>query len=199
VPGERRLRHEYLTTDTPAPVLARYVPNLHSHHLASSWTKSVNLLQPSSYVVAHQSIINTRPSLIGNQYNVIHHDYGIVGFRVRVYVIFTTLEPSTTPSKLLALTTPFCLRASSSSHQPKRKSRAMSLNHGVNELPIKPRSQHHSPKHEQYSFAYPDPRTLPATLPCQRICSRESHSRSGSPSRRRSGKGCNQLNKPTVE
>ena len=47
-----------------------------------------------------------------------------------------TLEPSATPSRLLALTTPFSLRARSSSHQPKRKSRAMSLNHGVNELPI---------------------------------------------------------------
>ena len=84
----------------------------------------------SHSTAARQININTRPS--GNQYSI------VTIMALRVYIIFTTLEPSTTPSKLLALTTPFCLRASSSSHQPKRKSRAMSLNHGVNELPTNP-------------------------------------------------------------
>jgi hypothetical protein len=52
------------------------------------------------------------------------------------HVILTTFDPSVTPAKLLAWTMPSVLRASNSSHQPKRKSRAISLNHGVKELPI---------------------------------------------------------------
>jgi hypothetical protein len=55
---------------------------------------------------------------------------------VLAHVILITFDPSVTPAKLLAWTTPSVLRASNSSHQPKRKSRAMSLNHGVKELPI---------------------------------------------------------------
>jgi hypothetical protein len=52
------------------------------------------------------------------------------------HVILTTFDPSATPAKLLAWTPPSVLRASNSSHHPKRKSRAISLNHGVKELPI---------------------------------------------------------------
>jgi len=48
------------------------------------------------------------------------------------YVIFTTLDPSTRPARLETAIVPSgFLRLSSSSHQPNRKSRAMSLNHGV--------------------------------------------------------------------
>ena len=46
--------------------------------------------------------------------------------------MLTTLLPSTIPFKLFAWTSPSApLRAISSSHHPNRKSRAMSLNHGV--------------------------------------------------------------------
>src|ERR1700677_4085941 len=55
------------------------------------------------------------------------------------HAILTTFDPSATPAKLLAWTTPSVLRASNSSHHPKRKSRAISLNHGVKELPISER------------------------------------------------------------
>lgn len=52
------------------------------------------------------------------------------------HTILMTLLPSTKPFRLFAETFPSVLRASSSSHQPKRKSRAISLNHGVKEFPV---------------------------------------------------------------
>lgn len=51
---------------------------------------------------------------------------------VQFYTILTTLLPSTTPFKLFAWTLPStAFRARSSSHHPNKKSRAISLNHGV--------------------------------------------------------------------
>lgn len=56
---------------------------------------------------------------------------------VTIYTIFTTLLPSTSPARLFALIFPSGpLLLSSSSHQPNKKSRAMSLNQGVKELPM---------------------------------------------------------------
>jgi hypothetical protein len=50
------------------------------------------------------------------------------------YTIFTTLDPSAIPASVFTSTFPSFFLASSSSHHPNKKSRAMSLNQGVNVL-----------------------------------------------------------------
>ena len=87
------------------------------------------------------------------------------------HTIFTTLLPSTRPARLLAwILTWLYLRAKSSSHHPKRKSRAMSLNQGVNEFAANVRVSIANHPMSPHWTSYMGPRTSPSALPCSRTC-----------------------------